>query len=223
MWPTERPPQAVVQGAAAGCALGAALAEMAARFAGREEEAARAAALRSEALRLGEADLTAYPSLLEAQRLPADDPERAERVAAAVSVAAEVPLAIAEAAAGRSRSSRGGWRETGNRHLVGDALAGADIAAGSCRAAARLVELNLGRRGRRPARCAGAGGGGAGGGGGGGRGDGPRPVGVGVDGDKRAADSGLVSTAALRRGSVCGGGFPRCVALRRLAPGVERR
>ena len=129
-------------GAAAGCALGAALAEMAARFAGREEDAARAAELRAEALRLGEADLTAYAPVLEALRLPADDPERPERVAAAKSAAAEVPLAVAEAAADVAELARALAR-AGNRSLVGDALAGADIAAGACRAAARLVAINL--------------------------------------------------------------------------------
>jgi formiminotetrahydrofolate cyclodeaminase len=129
-------------GAAAGCGLGAALAEMAARFAGRDEEAARAAALRAEALRLGEADLSAYAPVLEALRLPADDPRREERVAAAKSAAAEVPLAIAEAAAEVAELARGLAR-AGKRSVVGDALAGADIAAGACRAAARLVAINL--------------------------------------------------------------------------------
>ena len=145
-------------GAAAGCALGAALAEMAARIAGLSDEAGRAAALRAEALRLGEADLTAYPAVLEAQRLPADDPERDARIADALSAAADVPLAIAEAAAEVAVLARGLAR-TGKRHLVGDALAGADIAAGSCRAAARLVEINLARRALGPAGGARAGGG----------------------------------------------------------------
>jgi formiminotetrahydrofolate cyclodeaminase len=128
--------------AAAGCALGAALAEMAARFAGAEAEAGRAAALRAEALRLGEADLTAYAPVLEALALPADDPERPALVAAAKGAAAEVPLAIAEAAAEVAELARGLAR-SGKRSLVGDALAGADIAAGACRAAARLVAINL--------------------------------------------------------------------------------
>jgi formiminotetrahydrofolate cyclodeaminase len=121
--------------AAAACALGAALAEMAARFAGRDEDAARAAGLVAEALRLGEADLTAYAPVLEA----AGDPER---VAAAKAEAAEVPLAIAEAAAAVAELARS-LAAAGRPGLVGDALAGADLAAGAARAAARLVEINL--------------------------------------------------------------------------------
>jgi formiminotetrahydrofolate cyclodeaminase len=123
--------------AAAGCALAAALAEMAARFAGRDDDAAQAAALVAEALRLGEADLTAYAPVLEAQR--AGD---AERAAAAKLRAAEVPLAIAETAAAAAELSRALAR-AGRPALEGDALAGADLACGAARAAARLVEINL--------------------------------------------------------------------------------
>jgi formiminotetrahydrofolate cyclodeaminase len=123
--------------AAAGCALGAALAEMTARFAGRSDDAARAAGLVAEALRLGEADLTAYAPVLEAQR--AGD---AEGVAAAKARAAEVPLAIAETAAAAADLARALAR-AGKPGLEGDALAGADLAAGAARAAARLVEINL--------------------------------------------------------------------------------
>ena len=129
--------------AAAACALGAALAEMAARFAGLDAEAERAAALRAEALALGEADLTAYVPVLAALRLPADDPERPERLRAASSAAAEVPLAIAEASGAVAALARELAR-AGKPGLRGDALAGADLAAGAARAAARLVEINLG-------------------------------------------------------------------------------
>jgi formiminotetrahydrofolate cyclodeaminase len=128
--------------AAAGCALGAALAEMAARFAGRDDDAARAARLRAEALRLGEADLTAYGPVLEAQRLAPGDPERPARLASAREAAAEVPLAIAEAAAQVAELARS-LACDGRPGLIGDALAGADLAAGAARAAARLVENNL--------------------------------------------------------------------------------
>jgi formiminotetrahydrofolate cyclodeaminase len=121
--------------AAAGCALGAALAEMAARFAGRDDDAAQAAGLCSEALRLGEADLTAYAPVLAA----AGDPER---LAAAKAAAADVPLAIAETAAAVAELARS-LASAGRPGLVGDALAGADLAAGAARAAARLVEINL--------------------------------------------------------------------------------
>ena len=120
--------------AAAACALGAALAEMAARYAGRNDDASAAAGLVAEALRLGEADLTAFQPVLAA----ATESERAE----ALSSAAEVPLAIAECAAAVCELARMLARE-GKPGLRGDALAGADIAAAAARAAARLVEINL--------------------------------------------------------------------------------
>jgi len=131
-------------GAAAGtsCALGAALGEMAARFAGAEEAVERAAQLRAEGLRLAEADLTAFAPVLAALRLAPGDPERPARIRAAQSDAAEVPLAIAEAAAEVAALARRLAAE-GKPGLRGDALAGADIAAGAALAAARLVEINL--------------------------------------------------------------------------------
>jgi formiminotetrahydrofolate cyclodeaminase len=129
-------------GAAVGCALGAALAEMAARFAGVEPAVERAAKLRAESLRLADADADAYALVLEALRLPADDPRREPRLRAASSAAAEPPLAIAEAAAEVAELARTLARE-GKPHLRGDALAGADLAGGAARAAARLVEINL--------------------------------------------------------------------------------
>ena len=138
-------------GAGAGCALGAALVEMAARFAGLEEAAARASALRAEGLRLADADLEAYVPVLVAQRLPADDPDRAARLRAALSDAADVPLAIAEAAAEVAELAREVARD-GKPGLRGDALAGADLAAGATRAAARLVEIDLELLGDDPRR-----------------------------------------------------------------------
>ena len=121
--------------AAVACALAAALLEMC----GGE---ARAAALRARALELADEDLGSYAPVLEAQRLPADDPARAERLRAALSRASDVPLAVAEAgcevaelAAERARA--------GGRALEGDATAGALLAEAATRAAARLVELNL--------------------------------------------------------------------------------
>jgi formiminotetrahydrofolate cyclodeaminase len=88
----------------------------------------------AEALRLGEADLTAYAAVLAAG-------SEAER-AAALSTAAEVPLAIAECAAAAAELARTLARE-GKPALQGDALVGADLAVGAARAAARLVEINL--------------------------------------------------------------------------------
>ncbi len=126
--------------AAVGCALGASLAEMAARFAGRDDAVERAAALRERGLALAEEDLTAYAPVLAALRLPPDDPARPEALRAAASAAADVPLAIAEAAASVAVLARE-LAEYGRPGLRGDALAGADLAGGAARAAARLVEM----------------------------------------------------------------------------------
>ncbi len=80
--------------------------------------------------------------VLEALRLPRDDPERAARLRDASSTAAGPPLEIAEAAAEVAELARS-VAEAGRPALRGDALAGADLAAGAARAAARLVEINV--------------------------------------------------------------------------------
>jgi len=124
------------------CAIAAGLTEMAARFAQHEAPAARAAALRAEALALAERDLRAYAPVLAALRLPEDDPQRALRLAAALSDAAEPPLAIARAAAEVTELARAA-ADGGSAQLEGDARAAAALAAGACRAATRLVRANL--------------------------------------------------------------------------------
>ncbi len=80
--------------------------------------------------------------MLEALRLAPDDPGRAAALRVAQSAAADVPLAIAEAASAVAVLARE-VAAAGKPGLRGDALAGADIAAGAARAAARLVEINL--------------------------------------------------------------------------------
>jgi methenyltetrahydrofolate cyclohydrolase len=122
-------------------ALAAALTEMAAAFAG-DGSAARARALRSQALELAERELTAYAPVLEASRLPKDDPTRTERLQGALSDAANSPLEIARVAAEVADIATG-LAATGNRSLEGDANTGAELARAACRAAARLVEINL--------------------------------------------------------------------------------
>ena len=114
--------------------IGAALAAMAARFAGEEDTAARADAVRERALELADEDAAAYAPVLSA-------PDAAAR-AAALSAAAEPPVEIAELAA-EIRDLARALAERGRPSLRGDALAGAEFADAAARAAARLVELNL--------------------------------------------------------------------------------
>jgi glutamate formiminotransferase/formiminotetrahydrofolate cyclodeaminase len=144
------------------CALAAGLAEMAAAFTLTREEyaerharmreiAPRAGALRAEALGLAEADLSVYGAVLEALREPAEAPGRAERLDAALSAAADTPLAIARAAAEVAELAAE-VAQVGNRHLHGDAAAGALLAEAACAAAAHLVELNLAEQPNDPRR-----------------------------------------------------------------------
>ena len=129
--------------AACACAVAAALVEMAARFTpDREEPARRAAELRARALELAEIELHAYEPVLEALRLPRDDPERAARIEEARATASESPLAIAGVGAELAELAADIAR-TGNRNLAGDAIAGALLAEAAAQAAGRLVAINL--------------------------------------------------------------------------------
>jgi formiminotetrahydrofolate cyclodeaminase len=113
---------------------------MAAAFSEREVPA-----LRDKALALGERELTAYVPVLEAARLPKDDPERARRLEQALSDAADSPLRIARLAAEVEQLARE-LVASGNRTLEGDANTAAELAGAARRAAARLVEINLAAR-----------------------------------------------------------------------------
>jgi formiminotetrahydrofolate cyclodeaminase len=135
------------------CALAAGLVEMAAAFtlsraeyAERHERMAamreRAGTLRAQALELAERELSVYGAVLHALREPEDAPGRGERLDAALSDAADSPLAVARAAAEVAGLAAEVAR-TGNRHLRGDAISGAVLAEGACAAAARLAEINL--------------------------------------------------------------------------------
>ena len=144
------------------CALAAGLVEMAASFtlaraeyAERHERMAalrgRAGELRAEALELAERELTVYAAVLDTLRLPEDTPGRAERLDAALSDAADSPLAVARAAA-EVAGLAAEVALTGNRHLRGDAISGAVLAEAACTAAARLAEINLTGRSGDPRR-----------------------------------------------------------------------
>jgi formiminotetrahydrofolate cyclodeaminase len=138
------------------CALAAALVQMAAGFdpAGETDQAgARAAELRAYALELAERELHAYEPVLDALQLPSGDGDgdgdREQVLAAARSAASTVPLQIAgigaELAWLGAETAAGG-----SPHLTGDAVAAVLLAEGSCRAAARLVEINLTGAGEDP-------------------------------------------------------------------------
>jgi formiminotetrahydrofolate cyclodeaminase len=144
------------------CALAAGLAEMAAAFtlardeyAGRHERmaqlSARAGELRAEALALADAELHVYEAVLEALREPEDAPGRADRLDAALSDAADSPLAVARVAAEVAELAAEAAR-TGNRNLRGDAITGALLAEAACAAAARLADINLAGRPADPRR-----------------------------------------------------------------------
>jgi len=75
-------------------------------------------------------------------RMPERHPERAAKLEAAQSAAAEVPLETAEAAA-RVAELAAETARVGNLHLKGDSVSAAMLAEGASRAAARLVEINL--------------------------------------------------------------------------------
>jgi methenyltetrahydrofolate cyclohydrolase len=125
------------------CASAAALVAMAARFAGEDAEPVLADA--EDAVTrlkgLADADADAYGALLLARRLPADHPQRRDRVAAGALRACEVPLAICET--GARLVDHAAWLAAhGKRDLVGDVLTAAYTAAAGVRGAAALVRIN---------------------------------------------------------------------------------
>jgi methenyltetrahydrofolate cyclohydrolase len=132
--------------AAIAVALAAGLAGMAARLSSAQlddapELAGRADAARLRVAPLARADAESYRLVLDAYREP--DPEaRTARVRDALSGAADVPLAVAEAgnevAGIASRLAR-----EGNPNLEGDAMAAVLLAGAGVRAAAKLVQINL--------------------------------------------------------------------------------
>jgi formiminotetrahydrofolate cyclodeaminase len=144
------------------CALGAGLVEMAAGFTLARDQYAelhermavlrtRAGELRAAALALAEEELHVYAAVLDVLREPAEQPGRAERLDAALSDAADSPLAVARAAAEVAEYAAE-VADTGNRHLRGDAVSGALLAEAACAAAARLAEINLAGRPTDPRR-----------------------------------------------------------------------
>ena len=127
-------------------ALAAGLSSMAARLSTKQLTDATGLAERAEGLRervapLARADAIAYGRVLVAQRGD-EAPDRAGDVRAALSEAADVPLAIAEAGA-EVASIAARLASEGNPNLEGDALCAVLLAEAGVRAAVRLVEINL--------------------------------------------------------------------------------
>jgi methenyltetrahydrofolate cyclohydrolase len=138
--------------AAVVAALAASLAAMVARFSREHWEDAAGAVAQAESLRarvapLAEEDAVAYETVLLARRLPTElEPEvRDAALGDALSRAADVPLAIAEAATDVA-SLAAELARLGNPNLHGDASAAAVLAEAAVRAAAKLVEINLATR-----------------------------------------------------------------------------
>jgi len=129
--------------------LAASLCVMAARLSTKQipdapEIAATAESLRDRASSLCQADADAYSLVMSAKRRPREpDPdERSRQIAAALSVAADVPLEVVQIAA-RVADVAVRIAEGGNPNLLGDAVTAAVLADAGARAAAALVLINL--------------------------------------------------------------------------------
>jgi methenyltetrahydrofolate cyclohydrolase len=130
--------------AAVAVALAAGLAGMAARLSTGQlsdapELAEQADASRRRVAPLARADAESYGRVLAAYR---DSEDRTERVRDALSGAADVPLAVAEAG-NEVVGIASRLVEEGNPNLEGDAMAAVLLASAGVRAAAKLVQINL--------------------------------------------------------------------------------
>jgi formiminotetrahydrofolate cyclodeaminase len=132
--------------------LAASLTSMAARFSTEQWEDAAGAVAQAEALRarllpLAEEDARAYESVLLALRLPKemDEEVRDAAIGDALSRAADVPLAIAEAALDTATLAAE-LADRGNPNLQGDAATAVFLSEAAIRASANLVEINLATR-----------------------------------------------------------------------------
>ena len=138
--------------AAVVAALAAALTAMAARFSKEQWEDAPGAIAQAETLKtrllpLAEEDALAYENVLLALRMPKDVDEelRDAAIGDALSHAADVPMAIAEASLDvATLACELGQR--GNPNLHGDAATAVFLAEAAVRASANLVDINLGTR-----------------------------------------------------------------------------
>jgi methenyltetrahydrofolate cyclohydrolase len=132
--------------------LAASLVAMAARFSSEQWEDAAGAVAQAEALRarllpLADEDASAYENFLLARRMSqeVESEVRDAAIGDALSRAADVPLAIAEASLDVA-SLAAELAEHGNPNLRGDAATAALLAEAAVRATANLVEINLATR-----------------------------------------------------------------------------
>ena len=135
--------------AAVAVALAAGLAGMAARLSADRLADAPGLADRADASRrrvasLARTDAEAYGRVLDALRLPreSDSEARMERIRDALSGAADVPLAVAEAGS-EVAGIAARLVEEGNPNLEGDAMTALLLAGAGVGAAAALTEINL--------------------------------------------------------------------------------
>ena len=135
--------------AAVAVALAAGLAGMAARLSADQLADAPRLADRADASRrrvapLARTDAEAYGRVLGAYRLPRepDSEARTERIKDALSGAADVPLAVAEAGS-EVAGIAARLVEEGNSNLEGDAMTALLLAGAGVGAAAALTEINL--------------------------------------------------------------------------------
>lgn len=117
------------------------------RYAAFEAEAqailAQTEAIRARLTDLIQIDVAAYSTVVAAYKLPKDDSTRSAAIAAAMVVATDVPLQIAEQAAALLPLALP-VAQNGNRTAVGDVVAGAQLAVACVYAALINVDANVG-------------------------------------------------------------------------------
>ena len=127
------------------------------RYAAFEAEAqailAQTEAIRARLTDLIQIDVAAYSTVAAAYKLPKEDPTRTAAIAAAMVVATDVPLHIAEQAAALLPLALP-VAQHGNRTAVGDVVAGAQLAVACVHAALINVDANVGLLADYPGRDA---------------------------------------------------------------------
>ena len=127
------------------------------RYAAFEAEAqailAQSEAIRSRLTDLIQIDVAAYSTVAAAYKLPKEDPNRTAAIAAAMVVATDVPLQIAEQAAALLPLALP-VAQQGNRTAVGDVVAGAQLAVACGHVSVFNVAANVGLLADHPGRDA---------------------------------------------------------------------